>query len=69
MSQDGERLLLAGMLSRTVRFRLFVTGPIGQREMENLIRKMETDRDILADDDHPPPGTPEPSSTVTEGER
>jgi hypothetical protein len=47
---DGERELTTGLLSRDASFRLIVSGPIGVREIERLIRKLELDKEILADE-------------------
>ena len=45
---DGERELTTGLLSKEARFRLIVSGPVGAREIERLIRKLELDKEILA---------------------
>ena len=47
---DGERELTAGLLSKEASFRLIVSGPVGVREIERLIRKLELDKEILAAD-------------------
>lgn len=44
-----ERLLASGPLSKETRYRLFVSGPIGVREIETLIRKLEIDKELLAE--------------------
>lgn len=47
----GERELSSGMLAAGASFRLLVKGRVGVREIERLIRKLELDRDILADEE------------------
>ena len=47
---DGERELTTGLLSKDASFRLIVSGPIGVREIERLIKKLEFDKEILADE-------------------
>jgi hypothetical protein len=44
-----ERELTAGLLSKDANFRLIVSGPIGVKEIERLIKKLEFDKDILAE--------------------
>jgi hypothetical protein len=46
---DGERELTTGLLSKEASFRLVVTGPVGEKEIERLIKKLELDKEILAD--------------------
>lgn len=46
---EGERELTTGLLSKDASFRLIVSGDIGVREIERLIRKLEIDKEILAD--------------------
>lgn len=46
---DGERELTSGLLSKGSDFRLIVRGPIGVKEIERLIRKLEIDKEILAE--------------------
>jgi hypothetical protein len=48
---EGERELTTGLLSKDASFRLIVSGPIGVREIERLIRKLELDKEILAEHD------------------
>ncbi len=48
---EHERELQSGMLSKTAAYRVIVSGPIGVKEIERLIRKLEMDKEILADDD------------------
>lgn len=53
---EGERELTTGLLSKDASFRLIVNGPVGVREIERLIRKLELDKEILAEtggDDDP----------------
>ncbi len=45
----GERELTTGMLAKEASFRLIVTGNIGVKEIERLIKKLELDKEILAD--------------------
>jgi hypothetical protein len=47
----GERELTTGLLSKDASFRLIVSGQIGVKEIERLIRKLELDKEILADQD------------------
>lgn len=48
---EGERVLSDGILSKEANYRVIVSGPIGVREIERLIKKLELDKEILADDD------------------
>jgi len=48
---EGERELTTGLLSKGASFRLIVSGHIGEKEIERLIRKLELDKEILADHD------------------
>jgi hypothetical protein len=50
---DGERELTTGLLSKDAGFRLIVHGTVGVKEIERLIRKLELDKDILADETEP----------------
>ena len=43
----GERELTTGLLSKEANFRLLVSGPIGVKEMERLIQKLQLDKEIL----------------------
>jgi hypothetical protein len=45
----GERELTTGLLSKDANFRLIVSGPVGVKEIERLIRKLEFDKEILAE--------------------
>jgi hypothetical protein len=47
---EAERELTRGLLSGEASFRLFVRGKIGVREIERLIKKLELDKEILAED-------------------
>ena len=48
---EGERELTTGLLSKGgAGFRLIVSGRIGEKEIERLI-KLELDKEILADPD------------------
>lgn len=47
----GERELTTGLLSKDASFRLIVSGNIGVKEIERLIKKLELDKEILADRD------------------
>ena len=50
----GERELTTGLLSKEASFRLVVTGPVGVKEIERLIAKLELDKEILAEPDTAP---------------
>jgi hypothetical protein len=45
---EGERELTTGLLSKDASFRLIVSGQIGVKEIERLI-KLELDKEILAE--------------------
>jgi hypothetical protein len=47
---DGERELTTGLLSKEASFRLIVRGRIGVKEIEILIKKLQIDKEILADE-------------------
>lgn len=47
----GERELTTGLLSKEAKFRLIVSGPVGVKEIERLISKLEFDKEILAEPD------------------
>lgn len=49
-----ERVLTSGLLSKTANFRVIVSGPVGEKEIERLVRKLEMDKEILADPDPNP---------------
>lgn len=46
---EGERELTTGLLAKGTNFRLIVSGPIGVKEIERLISKLELDKEILAE--------------------
>ena len=48
----GERELTTGLLSKDASFRLIVRGNIGVKEIERLIKKLELDKEILADQEN-----------------
>jgi hypothetical protein len=48
---SGERELTKGILAKDASFRLIVSGNIGVKEIERLIKKLELDKEILADQD------------------
>ena len=45
----GERELTTGLLSKDASYRLIVSGKIGEKKIERLNRKLELDKEILAD--------------------
>jgi hypothetical protein len=47
---EGERELTTGLLSKEASFRLIVNGRVGVKEIEMLIKKLQLDKQILADD-------------------
>jgi hypothetical protein len=49
---ESERELTTGLLSKDTGFRLIVNGKVGVKEIERLIRKLQFDKEILADDDN-----------------
>lgn len=49
-NMGAERELMAGLLSKDAAFRLIVSGTIGVREIDRLIRKLELEKAILAED-------------------
>lgn len=57
---EGERELTTGLLSKDASFRLIVSGKVGEKEIERLIRKLELDKEILAE------AASEPSHEVSE---
>lgn len=46
-----DRILQSGMLSKTASFRVIVSGQVGVAEIERLVKKLEMDKEILADPD------------------
>ncbi len=49
---EHERVLSDGLLSKQATYRLIVTGRIGLREIERLIKKLEIDKEILAEEEN-----------------
>ncbi len=49
-----ERILQSGMLSKSASFRVIVSGQVGVAEIERLVKKLEMDKEILADPDPTP---------------
>jgi hypothetical protein len=47
---DDERELTTGLLSKEASFRLIVSGPVGVKEIETLIKKLQIDKEILAEE-------------------
>lgn len=45
----GERVLQDGILSKDATYRIIVSGKIGPKEVERMIKKLELDKEILAD--------------------
>jgi hypothetical protein len=45
----GERELTTGLLSKDASFRLILSGQIGVKEIERLIKKLELDKEILTE--------------------
>jgi hypothetical protein len=50
----GERILADGLLSKQATFRIVVSGKIGPMEIDRLFKKLELDREILAEPDDDP---------------
>jgi hypothetical protein len=50
-----ERVLTSGLLSKQATFRVIVSGPVGEAEIDRLLKKLEMDKEILADVDPVPP--------------
>jgi hypothetical protein len=44
-----QRILTKGMLSKASTFEIIVSGQIGLKELDMLIRKLELDKEILAE--------------------
>jgi hypothetical protein len=44
-----ERVLQSGMLSKQASYRVIVSGPVGEAEIDRLLKKLEMDKEILAD--------------------
>jgi hypothetical protein len=47
---EGERELTTGLLSKDASFRLIVNGPVGVTEIDRLIKKLQIDKEILANE-------------------
>ncbi|MBK6895648.1 MAG: hypothetical protein IPH06_03525 [Alphaproteobacteria bacterium] len=45
----GERVLQDGILSQNATYRIIVSGKIGPKEIDRLIKKLEVDKEILAE--------------------
>jgi hypothetical protein len=50
---EHERELQTGLLSKSASYRVIVSGRVGVKEIERLIRKLEMDKEILADEEDP----------------
>lgn len=46
---EGERTLMKGILSTDADFEVLVSGPVGVKEIDRLIQKLELDKEILAE--------------------
>jgi hypothetical protein len=46
---EGERELTSGLLSKDSSFRIIVSGAVGVKEIERLIKKLQLDKEILAE--------------------
>ncbi len=46
-----QRVLKKGMLSKGATYEIIVTGRIGAKEIDVLIRNLEIDKELLADDE------------------
>ena len=62
-----ERVLQSGMLSKAASYRVIVSGPVGVAEIERLVKKIEMDKEILADPDPVPPMPEGYSDTESDG--
>jgi hypothetical protein len=49
IEMPGERVVMAGQLTRASRYRLAVAGDFDSRALSNLIRLAEVARDVLAE--------------------
>jgi len=45
----GERVLQDGILSQNATYRIIVNGKVGPKEIDRLIKKLEVDKEILAE--------------------
>lgn len=59
-----ERILQSGMLSKQASYRVIVSGPVGTAEIDRLLKKLEMDKEILADTDPTPNDEPDFEKTV-----
>lgn len=59
-----ERVLQSGMLSKTASFRVIVSGSVGVSEIERLVKKLEMDKEILADPDPEPDRAGDPDDVL-----
>lgn len=50
----GEREWIRGPLSKDANYRIIVTGDLGPREIGKLIKLLEAQKAVLADDDEGP---------------
>lgn len=57
-----ERVLQSGMLSKTANYRVIVEGHVGVAEIERLLKKIEMDKEILADPDPKPDSFADPDT-------
>ena len=48
-TRPNERELVTGGLSGDARFRLIVSGVVGSKEIDRLIKKLELEKEILQD--------------------
>lgn len=53
--EAGERILTTGILAKDASFKLIVSGRVGPKELDRLIRKLELDKEILADPENGEP--------------
>lgn len=49
--KEGERVLSNGILSKSAKYRVIVSGSVGAKEIDRLIHKLEMDREILSEAD------------------
>jgi hypothetical protein len=60
----GERELTTGMLAKDASFRLIVSGEVGVKEIERLIKKLELDKEILAEQEAEPASQGSPAKVT-----
>lgn len=46
---ESERTLMKGILSSEADFEVLVSGPVGVKEIDRLIQKLELDKEIIAE--------------------